>query len=179
MWTEFYIWIERYAGVSYDLQSEFSMLTKYLIFVDPYEWKIRIDNIIQHTNDVIDTIDQFGDDIPDYLPDSKSMKRIFTENVVEQLLFVVNNVKRMINLEEVDITNYDILVNQVQTLSDLIKMCLDDFPVKPTTYDTYEEENDDALQTYLGLLKSDLPNLGITVNEIRDEYYALLEEDDE
>lgn len=179
MWDEFYIWIERYTGVTYNLSEEFSNVTKYMIFVNPYEWKSRIMAIVDHIGDVIDTIDQYGDDIPDYLPDKEAMKKTFTEDAVQQLLFIVNQAKHMINVEEVDITSYDIMMNQIQVLSDLVNMCLEEFPVKPTTFDTYEDENDDAMNTYLGIIKSDMTNIGMTINEIRNEYFAMLEEDDD
>lgn len=181
MWLELCIWLEKYSGVSYDFVEDFREIPKEMIFVDPYQWKVKLMNIIDRLGDVMEIIGQFKDDIPDYLPDEINMKSIITSFAVENLLFLINYAKQTLLIEETDIDSYDDLVNQIQYLTEFVSDVLIDSEVEEVQkkFTNLDEENDNYYTDTFGIRPADLTNMKFTVDDIREIMSDLDDEESE
>jgi hypothetical protein len=179
MWIELYAWLEKYSGVSYDLSEDFEEIPKEMIFTDPYEWKVRIMNIIERLGEIVQIIEQFADEIPDYLPDETNMKKMITSLAVENLMFLINYAKMTLLIDDSDIEDYDDLINQIQYLSELVSDVLIDSDIETVQkkFVDKDEENDNYFTNTFGIHPKDLTNMKFTVDDIRETMSELLEED--
>jgi hypothetical protein len=180
MFQEAYTWLERYSGVSYDFREDISEISSNVIFIDPFEWMTSFNNILENLSNATDIIDEFGDYLPDELPNKSELKKLIVEDVISKLVNVVNNIKRKLNLEITDFGSYDQLVNQSIALNDLVTMIIQNTMediIKKDMFEKYEEENDNSWEDMLNIHKNDLSNMHFTVSSIRQDYFDSLDDE--
>ncbi|MBR1988583.1 MAG: hypothetical protein IKA36_06085 [Clostridia bacterium] len=59
MTEEMYIWLEQYAGVSYDLGEQFSEMESdnySMIYTDSFGWLVNLNTIIENMNNMLDIV---------------------------------------------------------------------------------------------------------------------------
>jgi len=182
MWPEIYNFLEQFSGVEYDFGDDLKSISGYTAFIEPYQWKSGIDNIMEDLEEALDCVEDYAEFITDDLPRKKDLKKIITMSVLSAIISNLNNVKRNLNIENVEISNVDDLMFQIQTISDLINMLIEktiDDIIQHDEFDKYDEENDGAFTDLLGIHKNDMTNMSFTVNSIRQDYFETLDEENE
>lgn len=181
MLDEIYVWLESYAGVSYDFNEAITELSRTNACVDPFQWKISIETILDQLDQANDVIDEYKQSIPMELPAAKRMKRILTENMLTGVLGSVRGVFTQLNLDPPTITTVDKLRDVVQTMYELLTMLtsndINDI-LKQNMYEDHEENDDDSFANVIGVMKQDVSALAMSVNAIRDSYFDALDADE-
>lgn len=179
MWSELFIWLERYSGVSYDFSEDIASIKGDIAFIDTYEWFNVISNLFDNLSEAIDVVDEFGDNLTDELPNKKKVKNMLTSYVISNLLDNVNDIKRKLNIDIVDISNYDTLIQHINIIMELIQMLseneMDDI-FKQQLFEKHEEENGNTFTEILNIQKDDITNMYFTVSSIQQDYFDSLDE---
>lgn len=179
MWSELFIWLERYSGVSYDFSEDIASIKGDIAFIDTYEWFNIINNLFDNLSEAIDVVDEFGDNLTDELPNKKKVKNMLTSYVVSNLLDNVNDIKRKLNIDIVDISNSDTLIQHINIIMELIQMLseneMDDI-FKQQLFEKHEEENGNTFTEILNIQKDDIANMYFTVSSIQQDYFDSLDE---
>lgn len=170
MWEEIYIWIEQYAGVSYDLTEYIGKLRGDEIFISPTVWRNNLSIVLERLSDMIDIIDEKWREIPEELPPRGDMKKFVTSETLANVIEIINSIKQKLNIEVSDIRTFATLEKHVDALYDLIKALSENSMeklMKDEWYDEYEDQNNDFLLNVFGISKNDLPSMQFTVNDIK------------
>ena len=179
MWSELFIWLERYSGVSYDFSEDIASIKGDIAFIDTYEWFNVISNLFDNLSEAIDVVDEFGDNLTDELPNKKKVKNMLTTYVISNLLDNVNDIKRKLNIDIVDISNSDTLIQHINIIMELIQMLseneMDDI-FKQQLFEKHEEENGNTFTEILNIQKDDITNMYFTVSSIQQDYFDSLDE---
>ena len=179
MWSELFIWLERYSGVSYDFSEDIASIKGNIAFIDTYEWFNVISNLFDNLSEAIDVVDEFGDNLTDELPNKKKVKNMLTSYVISNLLDNVNDIKRKLNIDIVDISNSDTLIQHINIIMELIQMLseneMDDI-FKQQLFEKHEEENGNTFTEILNIQKDDITNMYFTVSSIQQDYFDSLDE---
>lgn len=179
MWSELFIWLERYSGVSYDFSEDIASIKGDIAFIDTYEWFTVISNLFDNLSEAIDVVDEFGDNLTDELPNKKKVKNMLTSYVISNLLDNVNDIKRKLNIDIVDISNSDTLIQHINIIMELIQMLseneMDDI-FKQQLFEKHEEENGNTFTEILNIQKDDITNMYFTVSSIQQDYFDSLDE---
>lgn len=179
MWSELFIWLERYSGVSYDFSEDIASIKGDIAFIDTYEWFNVISNLFDNLSEAIDVVDEFGDNLTDELPNKKKVKNMLTSYVISNLLDNVNDIKRKLNIDIVDISNADTLIQHINIIMELIQMLseneMDDI-FKQQLFEKHEEENGNTFTEILNIQKDDITNMYFTVSSIQQDYFDSLDE---
>ena len=179
MWSELFIWLERYSGVSYDFSEDIASIKGDIAFIDTYEWFNVISNLFDNLSEAIDVVDEFGDNLTDELPNKKKVINMLTSYVISNLLDNVNDIKRKLNIDIVDISNYDTLIQHINIIMELIQMLseneMDDI-FKQQLFEKHEEENGNTFTEILNIQKDDITNMYFTVSSIQQDYFDSLDE---
>jgi len=179
MWSELFIWLERYSGVSYDFSEDIASIKGDIAFIDTYEWFNVISNLFDNLSEAIDVVDEFGDNLTDELPNKKKVKNMLTYDVISNLLDNVNDIKRKLNIDIVDISNSDTLIQHINIIMELIQMLseneMDDI-FKQQLFEKHEEENGNTFTEILNIQKDDITNMYFTVSSIQQDYFDSLDE---
>lgn len=179
MLQEIYMWLEQYSGVSYDFNEDISNITGNKAFIDPFEWHISIENILERLNDALSTIDKYHNLLTEDLPNRTDLKKYISGMVLNRILNVLNDIKLQLHIEQSEINSYDELIKQVMVITQLIDMMVDNTLediIKNNMFEKYDEENDNVLTDMLNMHKNDVPNIHFTVSSIRQDYFDSLED---
>lgn len=181
MLDEIYAWLESYAGVSYDFNEAIAELSRTNACVDPFQWKISIETILDQLTQANDVIDEYKQSIPMELPNAKQIKRILTENMLSGVLNSIRAVFLQLNLDPPTIKTVDQLRDVVQTMYELliiiISYDINDI-LKRNLYEEHEESDDNSFANIIGVMKQDITSLVMSVNAIRDSYFDALDADE-
>lgn len=173
IWQEIYIWIESYSGCTYDIDESIERLRDpNIAFVNRLDWKLTIEKLIDDLVDIYDIIDEYGYLIPDELPDSDAMKQMYREKIIGNVMKSVNDVKRQLHIQQLEIGDHRLILYHVDVLYDLMDMLAlnsMDTIINDQLFDKYENENDDAFENTLNITKSDLSNMHDTINSVIEE----------
>lgn len=178
MLDEIYSWLESYAGVSYDFDESIKELSQLNACVDPFEWKISIEDILDNLDDANDVIDQFKTAIPVNLPSATKIKRTLAENMLSGIVKSIRGTCDQLNIDIDAIQTIDQLRNIVQTMYELLTMLnTNDITtiIQKGLYESHEEGDDDSFAEVLGVMKEDMSSLAMNFNAIRDAYYDTLD----
>jgi hypothetical protein len=169
---EIYSWFESRTGRSFDITESIGELKGSVIFTDPYTWYSGMQELIEHATDCIDTIDEFGNELPDYLPPQIEFKALMNSMFDGAVHVLVNDVKRQIDLPQVTLSDTDELSLHIQTLHELVSMFIDCPQEKiGEAFQKYNEDNDDILTDDLEIHPGDLQEMYITIEGIRENFY--------
>lgn len=170
MWDEIYAWIESYAGTSCDVDDGVNYIKDMnKPFTDTYEWRLINEQLIDDLSDIYDVLSENATMIPDKLPSAAKMKQMFGEKVLLGMLEGLNNVKRQLHIQQVDINDYNVLLKHIDVMADLINMLKEnsiDTIIEKQMFDKYNEENEDDFINLFGLTSSDMSNMHYTVSSI-------------
>lgn len=169
MWEDFYLWIEQYGGCSYDLTDDIRQVSGDAIFVNPEGWKINIRYILSNLDEMIDIIDDHRDSLPDVFPSYSALRNFVISETLLALIDVINDIKRKLNIEPVNINNVDTLNDHILNLYELVSATSTytlEHLSKTDWFDQFEEDNDNFLSEEFGLSKNDLTNIHFVVNDI-------------
>lgn len=182
MWDEIFAWMEKFSGVSYDMSEDFAALPKEYVFAEPMMWKTKIMNILNTLEEALDVVDEHKDEIPDYMPDAEGIKTIYSSYVIQNIMLLVNYAKSMLCIDEADITSYTDLVNQIQCISDIIKLLNDSSLGDDSlqkSFEEYNEDNDNAFTEVFGINVHDLSNMKMTVDDLKELYLLSTQDEDD
>lgn len=172
-------WLEQHSGVSYEFGEDIVMVSGDVIFTDPFEWRISVENILENLSDALDVINKNSRYIPDDLPDKDSMKKTISSYVIGELLNILNSIKQKLHIEQVDINDYDVFNQHINAITSLLDMLMNNSIEDISNHDLFEkfeEENDNMFTELLHVHKNDLTNMHFTVSSIRQDYFEMLEE---
>lgn len=185
MWEQIYNFFDRYAGVSYDFAGDIQAITGVIPYISPRIWAMKIDLIIKNLNDALDCVDEFGDNLGDEMPSKSNLKKIIGQYVLRALLKNLNDVKQTLNIENTDISSFEDYESQVELMKELLLMLaensLDDI-LSQNLFETVsrdEEDDDNQFVEVFGLHKNDVPNMSMTVQSIRTDYFESLDDEAE
>ena len=179
-WDDIFIFLERYSGVTYDFDDDLKSIEGNEIFIDTYHWKETIDMTLERLEDALDCLDDFGDDLPDYLPGKLELKKFISNSVLTKIMRNVNNVKRILGIKITGFDGYDGLTEQVYNISELVSAMVDSTVEDVMKSDIFESDGDeDSIVEALDIHKRDIPVMCMTVRSIREDYYASLDEMDD
>lgn len=173
MWDEFYNWIEQYSGCRYDLTDQIYQIDGDAIFVDPDEWKINLNCLIDQLNDMLDVLDKHKADVTDNFPSYLQLRNFIIGETLTSLIDIINSIKQKLGIEPTNINDVDTLMDHALNLYELIKAVstytLEQLS-KKDWFDEFEEDTDNFLSTQFGLRKNDLTSIQFTVNDIMHLY---------
>lgn len=180
MFSEIYAWLEQFSGATYDMSSEFALFYDEMIFVDTFGWYNKYQQIENDIYEINDIIDEHEYEIPDDFPGAQDLKRIIDTMIFQQLLRVVDTVKRQLNIETVDVTSITILDFHALALSKLVSLAkensINDL-VKNNMFNKFEEDNDNIISNAFDLTEQDMPTIKFTVDDIKASYYDKLNDE--
>lgn len=183
MWNEIHNFFEQFAGVSYDFSDDLRDISGDTIFIDPIRWRNTVVSIIDNLQDALTCIDDYGEYLGDDMPSKKGLKKIVASYVLTGLTDLLNSIKGKLNIEKTDISNFDSLEQQLIIISEMIDMfvniSLDEIISKNLFENNFVEDDDDdnPLELFFGLHSNDVTNLSFTITSIRDDYFALMDEE--
>jgi len=184
MWPEIYNFFEQFAGVSYDFVEDIDVIIGDTVFIDPTRWNNTVSRILDNLEDALDCIEEYGHFLGEDMPSKNDLKKFVASYVLGELVSNINSIKRKLNIETEDISNFDELEQQLYTIGQLVEMLksnsLDEILEKDlfNTYLVEDDDEDNPFVTVLGLHENDVTNLSFTVTAIRDDYFAQLDEDE-
>lgn len=178
MWEDFYLWVEQYAGSSYDLTADLNDLKGDNIFINPMGWKIKFNYVIEELNEMLDIVDKYKMMLPDHFPSYIALRNFLISETLTDIIESINDIKRKLNIEPVDINNVDNLTQHALHLFEVVNTLsvysLEQLS-KQDWFDQYNEDHDDFLIDQFGIHKNDITNMHFIVNDI----IQLHDEDDE
>ena len=173
IWQEIYIWVESYAGCAYDIEESIQMLDDpNIVFRNRFEWKITVEELLDDLVDIYDIIDEYGYLIPDQLPDASDMKQMYREKILGAVMKSLNDIKRQLHIQQIDLGDHRLIMYHVDVMYDLIDMLASntmDTIIEKHLFEKYNEENDDAFDNLFGITKNDLSNMHETINSVIDD----------
>lgn len=184
MTPEIYAFFEQYAGVSFDFTEDINRIGGDVAFVEPYEWYATIMNIEQNLQIALDVVDEHWIWLTEDMPTKADIKKIVASYVLNGLWMNLNHLKQSLGIERTDINSYDDLEINIHTVGKLIEMLslnsLDEVLSKKLfdTYLTEDEDDDNPFVSVLGLDERDVPELWMTVSNIKEDYWAMHDEDE-
>ena len=173
MSEEIYIWMEEQSGVTYDLTDDIEELKGDFIFTNTHAWKSNIHYVLNKLSEAIDVIDENFHNLREDLPSRDELKKLFTAEVLESLVDIINSIKQKLNIEIVDITSVNQLYSTIEVLYDIVEELRThtvEEIIQSSWYDDYNDENDNALWDVYGIHKNDLLNMHYTIQSIIDLY---------
>ena len=185
MWEQIYDFFTRYSGVSYDFSSDIQEINGVVAYISPRIWAMKINMIMTNLNAALDCIDEFGDNLTDDMPSKSDLRKIVAQYVLRALMSNLNEVKRTLHIDNTDISNFEDFEIQVELMKDLLVMLVEnslDEIMSKNLFETEsreDEEDDNQFVEVFGLHKNDVPNLSMTVQSIRQDYFESLDEDAE
>lgn len=184
MWPDIYNFFEQFCGVSYDFTEDISNIKGDIAFVEPYSWQTGVNRILDDVQEALDKIDEFKDFLTDEMPTPDEMKRTIAVYVLGEMVGILNSLKQSLHIDKTDIDSFDSLEQQYFVIGKLIEMLsthsLDEL-LSENLFDTYiveDEEDENLFVSLFGLHSNDVPNMSMTVDMIKEEYYESLEEDE-
>ena len=184
-WDEIYAFFIQHTGVSYDFQPNLEEIKGDKIFLNTYVWQTYINTILDDLQDALDCIEEYGDTVPDTMPNKGAFKKLIAGYVLGGVVENLNYIKRVLNIDPSDISSYDDLEQHLYTVGKLVEMLTNNSLAEINekhlfdTYITEDEEDDNAFVTLLGLHEKDVFNMYETIASIKEDYYASLEEEEE
>ena len=180
MTEEMYIWLEQYAGVSYDLGEQFSEMESdnySMIYTDSFGWLVNLNTIIENMNNMLDIVTEYAHYIPDHLPPALKFKKIIMSTTLDRLTNIVNSIKRQMGIDITEYESFDDLTIQASILPEIIDtLSKSDVEKISSTYDECENNFDNALTETFSIGKDDFRNMYFTIASIIETYS---ESDDE
>lgn len=183
MWSRIYEFFEQYAGVSYNFVEDINDLKKNT-FIEPYAWESGIQNIMDNLQESLDYIEEYKMYLGEDMPSSNEFKKIVATYVLSELRGILDMMKQTLNIEPNDINDFDTLELQLFVMGELVDMCvnhsLDEIMADDlfNTYTVEEEDDDNLFEEALGLNEKDIPNIFMTIQSIRDDYFSSLDDEE-
>ena len=183
MWSRIYEFFEQYAGVSYNFVEDINDLKKNT-FIEPYAWESGIQNIMDNLQESLDYIEEYKMYLGEDMPSSNEFKKIVATYVLSELRGILDTMKQTLNIEPNDINDFDTLELQLFVMGELVDMCvnhsLDEIMADDlfNTYTVEEEDDDNLFEEALGLNEKDIPNIFMTIQSIRDDYFSSLDDEE-
>lgn len=169
-----YDWLESRSGSSFNFNELYHKLSMNNIFIDPYDWLYSYNNMISLIGYAFEIIDQNSTELPFELPNSRTFKKAFANNVMNKMNNILSYIKQTLSIEVVDITSFESLTNHVNCLFDLVCICREndiEYIYKNKLFDTNSEENQDvSIESILQIQSADLTNIHSVISSIIEEY---------
>lgn len=185
MWEQIYNFFERYTGVSYDFSSDLQEIDGVVAYISPRIWAMKINMIMTNLNAALDCIDEFGDNLTDDMPSKSDLKKIVAQYVLRALKANLDSIKQSLHIDNTDISSFEEFEMQIELMKTLLVMLVENSLDDILSRDLFEtesredEEDDNQFIEIFGLHKNDVPNLSMTVQSIRQDYFESLEDDNE
>lgn len=172
-WETLYPWIEARTGVAYDCNEELNNLGGDAIFIDPYGWYVEYLNVIDHLKDIISTIKDYSDEIPDDMGSETDVVEFVNEYFTNKFITVLNDIESKLLMNQTSIKNMAQLDNVCETLHEYVGIFvnedLEDIE-NQELIDKYDEENDNVLRDTFNVHQSDCSHIYDIIQSIRGKY---------
>ena len=169
MWEMIHTWIEQHSGVTYDVGEFIEKMSGNSMIVEPKIWYNNLSILLDVLNQMVDVIDEYGDLVPDDMPNKIEMKRFITSETLFSLVQIVNHVKEKLGIDQIDIRSFSVLEKHCDVLTDLITVLsenkIEDI-IKNDWFEEYDEESNGFLTTVFGLSIHDLSSIVMTINDV-------------
>lgn len=106
-WLEINAWMERYAGVSYDLSSLIDECRGNVVLRDPYVWYTDMNEIVMHYNSITQIIEEHEHQIPDAFDNADEFIGIIRDVVIDGLTRVIDEARNLLNMKQTSIATFD------------------------------------------------------------------------
>ena len=164
---EIYDWLESRTGSPYDFRDEISELDIADAFLAPVDWYNTITITLDRLEDCVDDINEHRYEIPDFLPDADSIKKLIIEETCMLFMNKLNEVKQRIGIKETQINDVDDLTRQCYLLSQVIQLCKDTkIGQIIVALRKFEEENDNFLLDTYDIGEQDYAQLYSDITDI-------------
>ena len=154
MFERLFYFIESYVGVTFDPHDSLDCVDNDLAFEDPFAWKSYLETSIDSVIELLNTLEEHRQEVPDELGDVNEVKRDFAHQIVGEIIEKVNTIKTKLNLEITENTFDDIL--------------------EKNKFEELNDTNDKDMTNVLGVYNQDMMN----IYQIVTDTCELLYEDD-
>lgn len=172
-WETLYPWIEARAGVAYDCDDELNGLSGDSIFEDPYGWYVEYLNILDHLRDIMSTIRDFSDEIPDEMGSETDVIEFVNEYFTDRFVNILNGIESKLLMNQTPIKSMSELNNVCETLHEYVEIYinndLEDIE-NQELISKYDEENDNILRDTFNVHQQDCSNIYDIIQSIREKY---------
>ena len=125
MWPQIYEFFTRYTGVSYDFTSDLQEIQDPLAYISPRIWAMKVNMIMTNLESALDCIDEFGDNLTDDMPSKSDLKKIVAQYVLRALIYNLNEIKRVLHIDNTDISSFEDFETQVELMKELLVMLVE------------------------------------------------------
>ena len=98
MFERLFYFIESYVGVTFDPHDSLDCVDNDLAFEDPFAWKSYLETSIDSVIELLNTLEEHRQEVPDELGDVNEVKRDFAHQIVGEIIEKVNTIKTKLNL---------------------------------------------------------------------------------
>ena len=111
------------------------------------------------------------------MPSKSDLKKIVAQYVLGSLVKNLNEIKEALHIDNTDLSNLEDYETQVELMRSLLAMLAENSLDEILSRDLFEsegrddEEDDNQFIEVFGLHKDDVPNLSMTVQSIRQDYF--------
>lgn len=177
MYDPLYHFIESYAGVPFDPYDTLDLVDNEMVFVDPYAWKSMLDVSVDNIIELLNTLEEHRQDVPDDLGNVDSLKSDFAHQVMGEVIDKINAVKMQMGLSVTKIKGLDGLRSNIALITNLVEFCKEnpiDTVLSQNKFEELNDTNDKDMTNVLGIYNQDIMHIHQTVTDISELY-----EDDE
>lgn len=125
MWYELYSWMEAITGKNFDYTEELSKMDDDFVFVNPFLWSIKFDDVIDGLAEAVDVIVKHADELPATLPTAIELKASIVALITESLVSILDKIKLKLNIHVDSLSSFDDLLNHKTALCGLITLLND------------------------------------------------------
>lgn len=178
MFERLFYFIESYVGVTFDPHDSLNCVNDDLAFEDPYAWKSYLDTSIDSVMELLNTLEEHRQEVPDELGDVNEVKSDFAHQVVGEIIEKINSVKSTLNLEITKMKGLDGLRSNITLITNLIQFCKEntfDEILEKNKFEELNDTNDKDMTNVLGVYNQDMMN----IYQIVSDNCELLDEDED
>ena len=177
MFERLFYFIESYVGVTFDPHDSLDCVDNDLAFEDPFAWKSYLETSIDSVIELLNTLEEHRQEVPDELGDVNEVKRDFAHQIVGEIIEKVNTIKTKLNLEITKMKGLDGLRSNINLITNLIQFCIEntfDDILEKNKFEELNDTNDKDMTNVLGVYNQDMMN----IYQIVTDTCELLYEDD-
>lgn len=145
-WLEINSWLERYAGVSYDITSMVDDCKGNVVLIDPYTWYTDMNEIVMHYHSIMELIEEYEEAIPDSFNSKAEFEDLIKTHFTDNLAAIINGVCQLLNMNQVKVSSIDDIDEIITMIYKVIEIVKDD------EAEAYEAKFDKLNDKYNGRL---------------------------
>jgi hypothetical protein len=176
-WMLINAWVEKHAGVSYDVNQHIEECRSNMLLLDPYSWKAGMDDILVYLEEVVSLIHQNRDQIPDALIGAKELEKTVIEYVIDKVRETIHEKLDLMNITNIPLDDLDTIRETINVVYEMIYLVLncpeEDYDKEFHRLDTKVFSGN--LMDVYKIHENDLPGMRIKLNAIKNSDVVLTE----